>query len=203
MNRFEEIRDHYKNGIITEAEAINELLNLLDSDNIEKIAISLPNGIIRIANENDLGLTALTFKRNRWERLFYCYPEFLDSQTTIDEKAEVESEYFREKLRVIITKGIVFRVKNEFNTIVNLQFKAPYSDSYEVKLKAGSIIKTIKETFAEETKIECIPLDYNNFENAFIKDKYPSSVYYNCYYLLVTLKHLENNCERLDSIKED
>ena len=150
-----------------------------------------------------MGLTALTFNRNRWERLFHCYIKFLESQTLKDVKAEVESEYFREKFLVIINEGIVYSVKNEFNTTVVLKFNAPYSDLFEVKLKAGSIIKTIKETFAEETKIECIPLDYNNFENAFIKDKYPSSVYYNCYYLLVTLKHLENNCERLDSIKED
>lgn len=193
---FDEILHLYNEGIFTEIETFNSLQKIFNSDNIENTII--PEGLLHLARKYELGLTSKTFNKTKWDWTIQKIIEYVSLNPGKDAFKNTDN-YFDEVLQVVIEKNTKYKTKRDFKVTVVVKFKAPFSSSFEIILNKDMEIITIKETFIKERNALCVPMEYGTLQKMFIPEEYRKDKYYAGYFLVVDIKNIEENCDKVKS----
>jgi len=190
MNEVEDILDSYRDGVITQGEALNRLCGPVTRDNVERARARLPTRILEVAKRYNLGVTPRDFKGRRWHRLWEClfecdgYPIDLAS-------------YLEEAFSLALEKGQRFRAEWFLHVTVVTSWKAPFSHDFEAMLPAGEELITVTEVYKGDSNVHCVPINYDQIQERLVPEEYRTDKYYNGYRIRMSLADVEERCQLL------
>ena len=187
LERYRYIKDQYYNQSKNKTEIITQLNELVNKENIDIIWPELPAKLKQVVHQYSLGTTSNSFSERRWNNMWcilisedFHFQELITHNTS--------------RLTVRFPANHRFKVHHNFIARLKLLLTEPFPDEFDIRICKGTLLAPLCDYMLADEKLNCIPLNFEQFRDQNIPKVYLSKGLFDTYYLIIQDQKILKHC---------
>jgi len=186
-DRFQYIKDQYFSLGQRESEVVSQLNELVNKETIDLIWSELPAKLKQVVHQYSLGTTSKTFSERRWINMWrVLIAENFRFQELITHNISTLTVRFPANHRFIVQRNFLARLK--------LLLTEPFPDEFDIRIYKGTLLAPVCDYMVSDEKLNCIPMNFEQFRDQNIPKVYLSKELFDTYYLIINAQDIIKHC---------